>query len=149
MIVRFIREAIACLRAEALLGSAFMIGAASERAINLLIQTYADSIRDPEHKAKFLGRVNNRTISVRYDEFMRSFKSSKSRPATGLLAHDLEVVIGTVFQFCRITRNEIGHPQIVPDLDRGVLLVNLGHFVAYIERIYKLAEHFRTNGVEI
>jgi hypothetical protein len=52
-----------------------------------------------------------------------------------------------MFQFCRITRNEVGHPQIVPDLDKGVLLANLGHFATYIERIYGLIHHFQQNGV--
>ena len=40
VIIRFVEEAIRCMRADALLAAAFMIGAASERAINLLIQTY-------------------------------------------------------------------------------------------------------------
>ncbi len=54
-----------------------------------------------------------------------------------------------MFQFYRITRNEIGHPQIVPDLDKGVLLANLGAFVTYIERIYGLIHHFQVTGVVI
>jgi hypothetical protein len=149
VIIAFIAEAIRCLRGEALLGAAFMIGAASEKAVNLLIQSYADAITDAGKRDKFLGRVNNRMISVRWDEFIRSYKSCASRPTEGVLAHDLETIIGTVFQFSRITRNEVGHPQLVPDLDRGVLLANLGHFVAYIERIYGLIKHFRESGVSI
>jgi hypothetical protein len=149
VIVAFIEEAIRCIRADALLGAAFMLGAASEKAVNLLIYTYADYMTDASKKEKFLTRVNNRMISVKWDEFIRSFKSCRSRPADGVLAHDLETVIGTMFHFCRITRNEVGHPQIVPDLDRGVLLANLGHFVTYIERIYGLMTHFRENGVEV
>lgn len=67
----------------------------------------------------------------------------------GVLSQDLETVIGSMFQFCRITRNEVGHPQIVPDLDRGVFLANLGHFVTYIERTYGLMTHFRAEGVVV
>ena len=54
-----------------------------------------------------------------------------------------------MFQFCRITRNEVGHPEIVPDLDRGVLLANLGNVVNYIGRIYELMGHFRKIGVVV
>lgn len=126
-----------------------MIGAASERAINLLIHTYGDSIRDDANRAKFLGRINSKMISKQYDEFSTSFKSCKSKPNDAVLSHDIDVIIGTMFQLCRITRNEIGHPQIVPDLDRGVLLANLGSFVMYIERIYKLVNHFRDNSVVV
>jgi hypothetical protein len=147
VIIRFVEEAIRCVRADALLAASFMIGAASERAINLLIHTYADSIADQTNRTKLLDRLSNRMISKKYEEFLRSYKNCKSRPSDPVLAQDLDVVIGTMFQFCRITRNEIGHPQIVPDLDRGVLLANLGNVVTYVERVYALMSHFRKSGV--
>jgi hypothetical protein len=86
-------------------------------------------------------------ISKKYEEFSACYKGCKSRPADGALAQDLDVLIGSMFQFCRITRNEVGHPQIVSDLDKGVLLANLGHLVTYIERIYGLIRHFQEHGV--
>ena len=149
VILAFIAEAIRCIRADGLLGAAFMLGAASEKAVNLLVHTYADAITEATKKERFLSRVNNRMISVKWDEFIRSYKSCGSKPTGGILAQDLDTVIGSMFQFCRITRNEVGHPQIVPDLDRGVLLANLGHFVMYIERIYSLMRHFRDKGVSV
>ncbi len=149
VIIRFVDEAIRCFRADALLGAAFMIGAASERAVNLLIHTYGECIRDDGNRGKFLSRINNRMISKKYEEFLTSYKSCRSRPTDPVLSQDLEVVIGGMFQFCRITRNEIGHPQIVPDLDRGVLLANLGHLATYIGRLYALMGHFQKVGVEV
>ncbi|MGH7519077.1 MAG: hypothetical protein ACREOC_16705 [Gemmatimonadales bacterium] len=149
VIVRFIEEAIACLKANALLATAFMLGAASERAINLMIQTYLESVKDPTNKERLASRLNGRAISRRYEEFERSYGGCKSKPTDPALANDLTVVLGSVFQFCRITRNEVGHPQIVPDLDRGVLLANLAHFVTYIERVCGLMNHFKTQGVEL
>jgi len=149
VIIRFVDEAIKCIKCEALLGGAFMIGAASERAVNLLIHAYGDSIKDEANKARFVARISNKNISKKYEEFSSSFKSCKSRPTEAVLANDIDVVIGTTFQFCRITRNEVGHPQIVPDLERGVLIANLGNFVTYVERIYKLMKHFRDNGVVV
>jgi hypothetical protein len=149
VIIAFVAEAIRCFQADALLGAAFMVGAASERGVNLLVQTYAECITDAGKKEKFLTRVNNRMISVRWDEFIRSYRGCASRPTEGVLAQDLETVLGAMFQFCRVTRNEVGHPQIVPDLDRGVVLANLAHFVSYIERIYGLIRHFRERGVVI
>ena len=147
VIIRFVDEAIRCYKAEALLGSAFMIGAASERAIGLLMQAFGDAIADEANRNKYLTKTNNRMISKRYEEFAASYKSCKSRPTDPVLSPDLDVLIGSMFQFCRITRNEVGHPQIVPDLDKGVLLANLGHLVTYIERIYGLIHHFRQTPV--
>jgi len=126
-----------------------MLGAASEKAINLLIYTYGDSIRDETNRTRFQSRINGRMISTKFEEFERSYRGCKSRPTDPALAQDLEVLVGQMFQFCRITRNEVGHPQIVPDLARGVILANLGQFVHYIERVYRLVDHFRTNGVEV
>ncbi len=149
VVVEFIREAIVCYKADAILAAAFMLGAASEKAINLLIHTYADSIRDETNRGKFQSRINGRMISTKYDEFEKSYRGCKSRPTDAALAQDLEVLIGQMFHFCRITRNEVGHPQIVPDLAKGVVLANLGQFVHYIERVYRLLDHFRNNGVEV
>ncbi len=147
VIVRFVQEAITCYKSNALLATAFMLGAASERAINLLIECYAEAITDQGNRDKFRSRINGRTISARYDEFKKSFAGCKSKPTDGVLAQDLDAVIGGTFQFCRITRNEVGHPQIVPDLDKGVILAHLGQFVTYIERIYALMRHFRERSV--
>jgi len=149
VIVRFVEEAIICYKSGALLATAFMLGAASEKAINLLIECYADAIADRGNRDKFRSRINGRTISARYEEFKKSYAGCKSRPTDGVLAQDLDAVIGGTFQFCRITRNEVGHPQIVPDLDRGVLLANLGQFVTYVERIYGLMVHFQKTGVVV
>lgn len=149
VIVRFVEEAITCFKSNALLATAFMLGAASERSINLLIECYADAIADQGNRDKFRSRINGRTISARYDEFKKSYAGCKSKPTDGVLAQDLDTVIGGTFHFCRVTRNEVGHPQIVPDLDAGVILANLGHFVTYIERIYALMRHFQNGGVVV
>ena len=149
VVVAFVAEAIRCVRADAHLGAAFMLGAASEKAVNLLIQSYADAITDAAKKERFASRINNRMISARWDEFLRSYRNCSSKPTSGILAQDLETILGSMFQFCRVTRNEVGHPQIVPDLDRGVLLANLGHFVTYLERISGLIKHFREQGVVV
>src|SRR5712692_1805496 len=54
VIIRFVDEAIRCFRSDALLAAAFMIGAASERAVNLLIHTCAESIGDETNRNKLL-----------------------------------------------------------------------------------------------
>ncbi len=149
VIIRFINEAIICLRADALLGTAFMLGAASEKAIAILIDSFAHAIRDESNRNKFLSRINRKMISIKYNEFEKSYRGCKSRPTDSVLAQDLEVIIGSMFQYCRITRNEVGHPQIVPDLDRGVLIANMGQFANYIQRIYGLVKYFNENGVEV
>jgi hypothetical protein len=149
VIIRFVAEAIKCLQADALLGAAFLLGAASEKAISILIQSYVDGITNETNHSKLVSRLAQRVISKKWEEFLASFKGCQNKPADLVLSQDMDVILGNIFQFCRITRNEVGHPQIVPDLDRGVLLANFGQFVKYIERVYGLVAHFKQNGVVV
>jgi hypothetical protein len=147
--LRFVKEAITCYEAGSMLATAFMLGAASEKAIFLLIETYRDAIGDDGHREKFASRTNSRAISIKFDEFKRSYMSCKSRPTDPVLCQDLEQILEGTYQFCRITRNEVGHPQIVPDLDQGVILAQLGHFATYLGRIYGLILHFQNTPVQL
>lgn len=149
VIIWFFQEALRCYKAGSTAGAAFMLGGASEKAIITLIESYGNSIKDDSHKAAFFGRVNNRAISVKYDEFKRSCKSAKTKPRELPLAQDLEQLLDGAFNFYRHTRNSVGHPQIIPDLDPGVVLANLGQFITYIERIYALMDFYAENGVEV
>lgn len=149
VIIWFFQEALRCYKAGSIAGAAFMLGGASEKAIITLIEAYGNSIKDDSHKAAFFGRVNSRAISAKYDEFKRSYKSAKTKPKELPLAQDLEQLLDGAFNFYRHTRNSVGHPQIIPDLDPGVVLANLGQFITYIERIYALMDFYAENGVEV
>jgi hypothetical protein len=150
VVIEFVKEAICCLNGDSLLGCAFMLGAASERAIGMLIRSYCDAITDEESKKKFQSRLNKRTISSWYEDFKESYRGCQNRPPSDSpITQDLDTLIEQTFQFCRMTRNEVGHPQVVPNLTRGAQIANLGYFSEYIKRIYLLIEHFKANGVQI
>ncbi len=69
IIIEFVEEAIRCFRADALLACAFMIGAASERAIGLLMQVFGESIADATNQNKYFSKTNNRMISKKFEDF--------------------------------------------------------------------------------
>lgn len=147
VVLWFFQEALRCYKADSPAGAAFMLGAASEKAILLLIDTYANAITDEGKKNSFLSRANGKIISKKYDEFKASYAGCKSKPSDQVLAQDLTQLLDGAFNFYRHTRNTVGHPQIIPDLDKGVVLANLGQFIVYVERIYGLSSHFKQNGV--
>ena len=148
VIIDFITEASKCIYyANSLLAAIFMIGAASEKAILLLIEKFAENIQNVRNQEKFRNRVNNRMISAKYDEFIKSYSGCQNKPTDPILSQDLNTIIGNTFQFCRITRNQVGHPNIVPEPNQDIVIANLGHIVVYIERIYGLMKHFEENGV--
>ncbi|MCZ7686982.1 MAG: hypothetical protein M5U28_52870 [Sandaracinaceae bacterium] len=149
VIVSFVQEALKCYGADALLSCAFMLGAASEMAMCNLISSYGNAISDPTKQERFRSKTNGRMISRQFEEFTQSWKSAKTKPTDADVGNDLETIIGSMFQFCRITRNEVGHPHAVPNLDKGALLADLGHFVTYLERIYRMKRFYENNPVEV
>jgi len=149
IIVCFIKEAIISIKAGSNLGCAFLLGGASEKAIYLLIDAYTNAIKDETLRDKFKARCSGKFISKVFDSFKNSYKSSKNKPHGMGWPNDLEIKIEQIFQFCRICRNESGHPHLPPNLDKGVLLANMGQFVKYIEDLYSMIEYYQENGVEL
>src|SRR5690606_39977956 len=76
------------------------------------------------------------------------WKSSVNKPHGYGWTNDIEVKIEQIFQFCRICRNESGHPHLPPNLDKGVLLANMGQFVKYIEDMYGMINYYKENNVQ-
>ncbi|MGH7774301.1 MAG: hypothetical protein ACREQA_18910 [Candidatus Binatia bacterium] len=142
LIVRFLKEAILSLKAGSLLGCSFLLGAASEKAIWLLIDSFTSAIDEEINQRKFRDGLNNKFVSKAYEDFIKRFKSCKSKPTDPALTHDLDTQVESIFQFFRICRNEVGHPHIPPNLDKGVLLANMGQFMKYMETIYRLIDYF-------
>jgi len=149
VIVRFIEEAIISVKAGSNLGCAFLLGGASEKAIYLLIDTYKKAIKDETKRNRFESRTSGKFISKVFDEFKQSFKSSQNKPQGYGWTNDLEVKVEQIFQFCRICRNEAGHPHLPPNLDKGVLLANMGQFVKYVEDLYELIAYYESNEVQL
>ncbi|MGE0145671.1 MAG: hypothetical protein AB7T19_20480 [Planctomycetota bacterium] len=149
VVLWFFQEALRCYQAGSTAGAAFMLGAASEKAILILIEHYGAQIKAEKHREAFASRVNNRMVSTKYDEFKRSYKSAKTKPNELSLAQDVDQLLDGAFNFYRHTRNLVGHPQVIPDLDKGVVLANLGQFIVYVERIYALMGFYSENGVEV
>jgi hypothetical protein len=149
VVLWFFQEALRCYKAGSTAGAAFMLGAASEKAILTLIEHYGAQIIDEKHREAFASRVNNRMVSTKYDEFKKSYKSAKTKPKELSLAQDVDQLLDGAFNFYRHTRNLVGHPQVIPDLDKGVVLANLGQFIVYVERIYALMAFYAENGVEV
>lgn len=148
IIVRFIEEAIVTIKAGSNLGCAFLLGGASEKAIYLLIDAYTQAIPDQTMRDRFVSKTSKKFISKVFEEFKASWKSSINKPQGYGWTNDIEVKIEQIFQFCRICRNESGHPHLPPNLDKGVLLANMGQFVKYIEDMYGMINYYKENNVQ-
>lgn len=140
-------EARLCLDAHALMGCAYLMGAASERAIVQLIEAYRDAIVDATRRERFATRIRGRGIKQQFDEFLQSWKSSTNRPDGFRGLHEPEMRIEQTFQFCRLCRNEASHPHIPPDLNPEVLGTTLAYFGRYLADVYKLISYYQQHPV--
>ena len=125
-----------------------MLGAASEKLICLLVETYGANIADDTNRKKFQSRVSNRMISVKFAEFQKSYQGCSPKPTGATITQDLQQFLEGAFNFYRSTRNQVGHPQVIPDLEKTVILANIGQFITYTERIYALMEHFESTEIK-
>ncbi len=148
VIITYLTESIACTRHDLLFAGAFLLGAASEKAVWLMIEAYGNAISDEKNRAGFKQRTGGKFISRAYDEFKNSFKSCQTKPADAAL-QEWEAKIESVFQFYRLSRNEVGHPQIAPHVEKGALIANMGQFVTYIETLYYLIKYFTNNAIVV
>lgn len=151
VILYFLEEAIKCYKFNSVVGCAFLLGAASERAIQILVKTFGEAIDDETNRERFKGKVGKKSAVLKsYEEFEACFKACKTRPTEIPVAvQDFLLNIKAIFQFYRICRNEAGHPDAIPNLDKGVLLANMGQFVKYMESIYFLIDFYSENKVEL
>ncbi len=149
VICEFVSEAVKSLRHELLVAATFLIGAASEKAICLLIDSYTASISNKDNREKFKQRTSkNKMISKKFEEFHNSYKSCKTKPTDPELVNNSYTILSSLFTFYRLTRNEVGHPEIVPNLDKGIIIANLAQFTKYLKTVYGLIAFFNSTTVE-
>ena len=145
VIIRYLAEALGCLRADHLLASAVMLGCAAEKAMLLLVDAFGAAMSDPKTKAAYEKQVASRMISSKYDALWKRLEPlAGSLPAD--LGDDLHVLLDRVFDLIRTARNDAGHPTGKP-MDRDAVRVNLTFFPGYCKRVYGLMAHFKANPV--
>jgi hypothetical protein len=113
-----------------------------------LVDAFAKAIPDEKMREQFMSRISGKFVARVFDEFMRSWKSSLNKPHGYGWTNDIEIKIEQIFRFCHICRNEAGHPHLPPNLDKGVLLANMGQFVKYVEDLYELIRYYTENKIQ-
>ena len=138
IIIRYLDEALGCFRAGHILAAAVMTGCAAEKAMLLLIEAFGQALEDPEEKKKYERNMQKHwMISRKYDNFWK-FIQSKRKNLPDELTKDIDVILNSVFDLIRSTRNEAGHPTGTP-VDRNVVRGNFEVlFPNYCRRVYAL-----------
>jgi hypothetical protein len=144
-IIEYLTEALQCYIRGLYRAGAVMLGGASEKAVLLLIESYANSIGDPGAKQRFESDVQ-RTQSIfrKYEIFERQLTAVKPRMPRQV-TENVDSLLRGVFDLIRSSRNDAGHPASGTPVDRDIVYSHLRLFTPYCKRIYDLIGWFVTN----
>ncbi|MEX1046426.1 MAG: hypothetical protein WD757_03160 [Actinomycetota bacterium] len=141
LVVKYATEALRAHEASCFLASSVMMGVASERAFQLLGDSFGDWL-DETDEARFRKVFDNSraTYVAKFAEFRKRLEPRKSQlpPDT---ADGLSLVLDAVLDLLRVNRNDAGHPT-GRDVDRGASFVGLQMLGVYLERLYALRAFF-------
>jgi hypothetical protein len=122
-----------------------MLGAASEQAILLLIESCAESISDTASKERFRIDVEKApSIFRKYAIFDQRLPAARSHIPKEL-TDNLDSMLRGVFDLIRNSRNDAGHPATGAEVNRDAIYSHLRLFIPYCQRIYGLIFWFSSN----
>jgi len=140
IILIYLEESLSTYNINALLSSTIALGCASEKALLLLIDSYTNTIKDPNRKISFVNKTNGRMIKQQFDNFSRSI-SNLVGDMPPEVSDGLNTVLLGVFEMIRNNRNDAGHPT-GKSIPRDHVFANLQVFIPYCQKIYKLIDYF-------
>jgi hypothetical protein len=145
VIQEYLTEALQCFLRDLNRASAVMLGAASEKAILLLIDSYAESIADSNKRAQVKGQIEKApSIFRKYEVFEKGFTNIKPQMPKPL-TENADSLLRGVFDLIRNSRNDAGHPASGILVSRDSNYSHLRLFIPYCQRIYELIAWFAVN----
>ena len=148
VVADYLEEAVTAFNHGCPRAAGVLMGAASEKAILVLLDTFQAAITDPAKKNRFEDERRStihrqfRALKHRLDRMLQA----KKLPSE--VAESVNSEIPGAFDLLRRVRNEAGHPQLSGKTDRDTVFMNLRMFTEYIRRIQDLIAFFRANPAE-
>jgi hypothetical protein len=145
IILTYLEESLNTYNINALLSSTIALGCASEKALLLLIDSYANAIQETRKKAKFINETKGRMIKRQFDEFSKCITTIIGNMPRDI-SDGLNTVLLGIFEMIRNNRNDAGHPT-GKSIPKEYAFANLQVFIPYCQKIYQLIEYFDNNPV--
>jgi hypothetical protein len=109
-VLRYLTEALQCFRAGTYLGSAVMVGVASERILFALRSAIESALDTQQKKDKFTADTVGRSVKRVYDEIQKRLDPLMEQITAALNKEDISAELSGIFDLIRKTRNDAGHP---------------------------------------
>ena len=147
VILEYLSEALQCYLRDLNRAASVMLGAASEKAVLLLIESYIGAVADTSRRAQVAGQVEKASsIFRKYEVFEKGFVQIKAN-LPKQFTDNVDSLLRGVFDLIRNSRNEAGHPASGIAVSRDTNYSHLRLFVPYCKQIYDLIGWFTTNTI--
>ena len=147
VVLEYLAEALQCYLRDLNRAASVMLGAASEKAVLLLIDSYVASISDATKQAQVKNQVEKaNSIFRKFEIFEKGFVHIKAN-LPKQLTDNVDSLLRGVFDLIRNSRNDAGHPASGISVSRDTNYSHLRLFVPYCKRIYELMGWFATNTI--
>ena len=110
-----------------------MLGGASEQAVLLLIESCANSIKDPDSQRSFQAKREKASFIHRKFEIFQSRVDNLKASLPSPLKDHLDSLLRGIFDLIRSSRNGAGHPAITRSPDRDAVYSHLRLFIPYCQ----------------
>lgn len=140
-VLSYVRESVLSFLAGRYFATMTLLGTAAERCIDLLTETYLNSLTDARKKTHFKrkARLSGRRLKPRFEALKQALVTATLPVA---LTENLDLLLDGLFALVRYTRTASGD-AVIPFPDRETAHAHLLLFPQYCERIYTLIQHFQ------
>lgn len=145
VIRQYVQEALLTYERGALFASAVMIGAASEKAVYLLMDALHGALLDPQKKRAVQKAIDERKLPTMFNRLIEGIKQAKTSGAMPYTVHEgAEHHLLSLQEAIRVQRNDAVHPQ-VGQVTLETVRLSLAAFPAACRKIYDLMKWFANN----
>jgi hypothetical protein len=148
VIRQYVQEALVTYGRQAFFASAVMIGAASEKAVYLLMDALHRAIGDPKKQKVFQDAINRRGLPTMFNLLSQYIQQAKNARGAGAMPYSVHEGADThllsLQETIRVQRNDAVHPQ-VGQVNHATVHLTLAAFPYACKKIYDLTEWFTAN----
>jgi hypothetical protein len=146
LVVRqYVEESLVAYQRQAYFAAAVMIGAACEKAVYLLADSFLRSVRDPNEKKKLDEAMQRRSIS-RLFKSIQELLSAKIKTIPYDVTEGAEQHLLSFLDSVRVQRNEAVHPNAAL-VTPGKVQLSLAAFPHACEKVFELIRWLDANPI--
>jgi hypothetical protein len=153
-IIVYVRESLRSYNLGCYFASSVMLGVASERLFELLIDAYADAIQDSTKQDRFRRKVAGKGISQQYQEFKKKLPdlvgsngiTAGDGPSTTRFRREFRHAVEITLDSIRSYRDYAAHPRD-GEVPPHIIMCNLNAFPLFCQRLYQAIEWLGKNVV--